>query len=831
VLLKETKADMTTDFSKYQKIIEQFNGKVLKNDFETNFSAMTQHIPKTERFLLKMELKRLAVACTRLIDLRGHVDGECRPFDHDGRVHYLDDLAIKVYQENIGFYQGYTFGVYEAVMNTENNFRVIYQKEKSNMGKPVQVETTKAGKLFEKTQYPASLFTFGPYHNRSEERMNFAITLDILLENDKNEYECTSSDISVEGCKFRFNFKNIITVGQHINIRFRGLEDEFQFGKEKSFNFEVKNIQKIDKTQLIGCQRVYSKDKRVDGFQTFLQGFIQGNKRRYKVNLDNTIHAIQSRSFEQYSLPKLNELPIFVEDNKGEILPRYALTCHNNQATFQYWQDENRHSTLYCLITPERLLRMRKTHALGKSLLVYSFVHISQGKLFFYTADVEQLNNDSDFKVQFLGFAASKPSFAITQLSIMDVDIDKAHSPLTLSNTLTKKNEYLNLPIPSDAIETLHNLQSIVVASDVTNPASTKQYQRLSFKNIDTIRLKNFGHKRLTSPLLMDEVGINYKNQRQESRFKYVTPVELEIAGVRCSGKSHDFSILGLKLELDKPSVLNKGDVVYLTFPGLQKITSAFDLKGLPYEVMRVNKKKNILNLRVYVEKHQHMGRAFFKALITKNRDKLTPDEYALMIPGLAKALRNIYSRSLTIPTLMVQTSGSRYKLEAIVCGTVKDKLLPVMKQLSDSPSQYNLYPLLNNLQATSTLTLPLKKMQTDDTPVLETLYIAVNLDNEIIDQAVTTKTASELESPILQRMFISRALNRGLFFCVQVRLSRTDDPDMDYLNPELSYISSYAIHRGKQIEQDIWSVAGVMQFLDITQETLVRHELLSAVI
>ena len=80
----------------------------------------------------------------------------------------------------------------------------------------------------------------------------------------------------------------------------------------------------------------------------------------------------------------------------------------------------------------------------------------------------------------------------------------------------------------------------------------------------------------------------------------------------------------------------------------------------------------------------------------------------------------------------------------------------------------------------------------------------------------------------MLQKMFISRALKRGLFFCIQVKLSRTDDPDMDHLNPELSYISSYAIHRGKQIEQDIWSVSGVIQLLDITQETLMRHELLS---
>jgi hypothetical protein len=816
---------MTTDISKYHKIVEQFRGNVLKNDFETNFSAMTQHIPKTERFLLKMELKRLAAPCTRLIDLRGHVDGECRSFEADGRVHYLDDVAIKVYEDNVRFYKDYTFGVYEAVMNTENNFRVIYQKEKNNSGNPLPTEPAK---VFEKTQYPASLFTFGPYHNRIEERMNFAITIDIFLDNDEKKYECTSSDISVEGCRFRFSFQAKISVGEFIKIRFRGLEDEFQFGKEKSFNFEVRNIQKTDRIQLIGCQRVYSNEKKVDGFQSFLQGFIQGNKRRYKVNLDNTINAIQSRNFEQYSLPKSNELPIFIEDSKGNILPRYALTCHNNQPTYQYWQDENRHSTLYCLITPERIIRIRKAQALGKSLLVYSFIHKSQGKSFFYTADVQQLNDDDDFKKEFIGFAASKASFAITQLSMIDVDVDKAHSPLTLSDTLTKKNQYLNLPIPNDAIETLHNLACIVVVNDLTNELKVEQYQQLPFENIEMYRLKNFGHKRLTSPLLMDEVGINYKNQRQEARFKYITPVELKIEGVSCGGKSHDFSILGLKLELDSPCTLKKGGVVYLTFPSLQKITSAFDLKGLPYEVMRINKNKTILNLRVYVEKHQHMGRSFFKALITKNRDKLTPDEYAMLIPGLAKALRNVYSRSLSIPSLMVQTSGSRYKLEALVCGEVQNKLLPVMKQLSDNPSLYNLYPLLNNLQASNGMTSSLKKMQYDDVPITETLYIAVNLDNDVIDKAVTTKTSRELSSPMLQKMFISRALNRGLFFCIQAKLSRTDDPDMDHLNPELSYISSYAIHRGKQIEQDIWSVSGVIQLLDITQETLVRYELLS---
>jgi len=57
--------------------------------------------------------------------------------------------------------------------------------------------------------------------------------------------------------------------------------------------------------------------------------------------------------------------------------------------------------------------------------------------------------------------------------------------------------------------------------------------------------------------------------------------------------------------------------------------------------------------------------------------------------------------------------------------------------------------------------------------------------------------------------------------------LSRTDEPDLEYLTPELNYISSYAIHRGKQIEQDIWSVSGVVQLFDITQEALIRSRVI----
>ena len=813
---------MNKDFSKYKKLINEFSGQVLNSDFEARFNAATKNIAKTERFLLKMELKRLAAPCTRLIDLRGHVDGECKAFEHEDRTHYLDSIASQVFTEAFTRYSSYTFGVYEATMNTENNFRVIYQKEKSK----VSVNTAKViSKVFEKAQYPAKFYSFGPYHNRSEERMNFAISIEVALDNGSC-FECTSSDISVNGCKFRVNGIKAIKIGQKMTLRFTGLEEEFHFGGDNDFVYEVKNMTTLDDIQLIGVKRLLPQKLRPDGFTQFLASFIQGNKRRYKINLDNTISALQSRSFEQYVLPKSNELPIFIEKNDNVLTPKYALTCNNNQSIYQYWQDEKRYSTLYCLITPERIDKLKKLAVSGKQLLVYSFIHKSQGKSYFYTADELQLTEDEEFMPQFLAFSAAKDSFSIIQLSLLDVFPRRAESPLTLSNAIAKQNEYLNAPLSNEVKSLLDKTPYIVVANEVKDSDNIKAYQSISYEGINTAKLKKFGHKRLSKPFSVDEVGINYRNQRQELRFTYKTPVNLDIEKVMWQGTSHDFSSSGLKVELDKTTVLEKGDIVYVSFPALQKITSAFDLSGLPYEVMRVNNAKTVVNLRVFVEKHQHIGRKFFKALIDKNRDKLTPDEYAMSSPGLAKALRNIYSASSITPSLIVQTSGSRYKTEVIAGGDASSKLMSAMKQLSDSKLYYNLYPVFGHANLMTNLSVKLKKMQNRDVASTELLYIAINPSFTTVEKAVTIKLASELGSEKLKQMFIHQALKQGKFFCVMIKLSRTAEPDMGHLHPELSYISAYAIHRGKQIEQDIWSVAGIAQIFDITQEVLFRYRL-----
>ncbi|WP_440875711.1 PilZ domain-containing protein [Thalassotalea sp. PLHSN55] len=812
---------MTKDFSQHQEIISKFRGQVSKSDFEAKFATATKKIPKTERFLLKMELKRLAGECTRLVDLRGHVDGDCRAYEHDSRVHYLDDVAIKAFETNIKAYGSYTFGVYEAVMNTENNFRVIYQREKAGVKTPATADNPK---VYEKTQYPAKLYEFGHYFDRSEERMNFAIAV-LVADGNFKEVEAVSSDISINGCRLRLKGFSEVKIGQVLDIQFTGFAQEFEFGKQNTFSYEVRNFQNLEGIQLVGLQRVYTGNSQNDAFKRFLKGYIQGNKRRYKINLDNTIAALQSRHLETFTIAKLNELPVFIEQQGKLLAAKYALTCSNNQNVFQYWQNEKRHSTLSYLISPERIEKLLKARRLGRSFIVYSFVHESQGKSYFYSADEVELKEDKAFMSQFLGFAASKPNFAIFDLSLIDVQPSDAHSPLTLSDTLTKKNEYLNTPPSEEVKQLLAKIPYIVVVQDITHPQLLENYQAFAFEDININRIKRFGHKPVESLPRVDEVGINYKNQRQEPRFKYNTPVVATSDGVQWTGRSHDFSTSGLKIEIDKSTVLKKGDVVNLTFPNLQKITSSFELKDLPYEVMRINRKKTIVNLRVIVEQHQHIGRSFFRLLIDKNRDKLTPDEYALITPGMAKALRNIYSASLNIASFIVQTSGSRYKTECITGRGEHGKLLPTLQGLSDKRGHYNLYPFFGEQSLQNQIMTSLKKMQPSDFPENYIVYIAIDHSQEELEDKVSVRTDSQLKTLKLQQMFISTALKKGDFFAVQLKMSRADEPDMDHLNPELSYISSYAIHRGKQIEKDIWSVAGIIELYDITHEVLLRRQ------
>src|SRR5690606_30736331 len=117
------------DLQEYVGVIDRMKSSLNSADFDQVFSLLTSDLPKSKQFLLKMELKRMAQPCSYFIDLRGHVDGDVKPYDYMGKTHYMDDNAIRVFEAGLKQYGSYTLGLYEEVLNTENNFRVMHRKQ------------------------------------------------------------------------------------------------------------------------------------------------------------------------------------------------------------------------------------------------------------------------------------------------------------------------------------------------------------------------------------------------------------------------------------------------------------------------------------------------------------------------------------------------------------------------------------------------------------------------------------------------------------------------------------------------------------------------------
>ena len=116
---------MSQDLHEYQDLIERLKPMVKEPEFNQVLMQVASHLSRDRRFLLKMELKRLARPCIRVIDLRGKVDGECKLYHHAGKEHYLDDIAIDTFEQQVRLFGEYTLGVYEAVHRTENNLQLM----------------------------------------------------------------------------------------------------------------------------------------------------------------------------------------------------------------------------------------------------------------------------------------------------------------------------------------------------------------------------------------------------------------------------------------------------------------------------------------------------------------------------------------------------------------------------------------------------------------------------------------------------------------------------------------------------------------------------------
>lgn len=815
----------TPDLQPFTGIIEQLKPLLNTKEFSEVFSLLTTEMPKPKQFLLKMELKRLGQPCGYYIDLRGKVDGEVRAYEHQGKTHYLDDAAIKVFERGLKRYGQYTLGLYEEVTNTENNYRVRHQQATNQ-----RIQSVIAGEVLvakEPVAEPVaekagpSLIQFASYCSRGEERMNFIIEIEIELE-DGEHFQASTVDLSVSGSKLKVPNSRRLQAGQKIAIFFRGLEQEFTLGNQ-GIAYQVLETELVERNQYVRVKRIVENEHQ--GFAEFLKNFINGNKRRYKVNLDNTLDAVVVKGYEQFYLPRISSLPVFLAVRDGLPLPMCALTTENNRQIVQYFQDERQYSVLVQILSGKRLKTCLSKMPLERSTTLYSFTHAAKGKLYFYSATADELAQTPDLQNIFFGFGAQKPSWRVFHLVVHRTHPAHAHILMSLPDSADSEINKLNQPPPQLVQNMIQDFRYVACLTDITQQESTLLYQQISFDESRLSQLKVYGHAKLEEASPLEAVAVQYVNLRAEGRFLYRTKVQVKINSLQVlDAITRDFSSKGLQIEVSEQVAYQKGDKLHIALPDMQKISNKYDLTDLEYEVMAVSKSQLIMNLRIVEGEVPHKGRLFFEQLIKSNRAKLTLAEETPKYAGLGTALRNMYVKALNSFPFFMHRHGIRYDLNVIGRGAEPNNLHRLLGVFQEKQQKFNLQALLKNNATNLHFANQLKQMKRQDAPKSFEVFIRYRQGQTKFEQSFVTEYDFDLKTPQARQFFVQDALANDLLFCFRIFLSRTGRPDTDHINKELSYVSVYAIHKAKVLEEELWSVVGVGDVIDISDEILLRY-------
>jgi len=814
---------MTHDLSEHNYLIHKLAPLVERPEFSRLLLEATKDLSVEKRFLLKMEMKRLAKPCIRSIDLRTRVSSSCELVSFQGIKHYLHQPALALFEELIERYGIYTFGVYESVLNlAEHEFN-------ANAGTITSSdELAPDSRKLNSEKYIVANQQLLDYPHRREERMNYVVTIEIFLDDNQSLFAATV-DISPSGLKLKLKNPDeldMIKAFTPVKIVFRGFQSDSGLTKE-SIEYRVLGISGEGEQARIHVCRDLRAGPQV--FNNYVKKLIKLHKRKYKVNLDNALTALNDKIHEQAFASTVPALSIFIDNHDPQKpIARFACVNGTNKEIMDYWLDENDEQNIGFLLNSARLTGMIANSSSDACLWVYSFTHIKDGKIYFYSATSAELEDEPDLKPIFLSYAARKASWRVYKIQCTGINPKSAYVPSAMPTGINRKVDRLNRPLTPRLESKLKHIQHMVSVTDVTHLVAQQCYQKNTLDRDKIKHLAAFGHPRNKPPLPV--LSFRYKQQelRKETRYKLRTLVKLENYDTRITGVSEDCSISGLKIELDAPFEQRINSRVSISFPILQRKTTQFVLEDLHYRVKHINYDKLVLHLEAISEQELSIAEKFFTLLIESNKDKLKTITNEESVPGMGHALRCMQAKNSPQLCAYMQKQRGGYFPTTTTMLPIRASWLNLLKHDMPATKMNTAWLFQDKHRSNAFIRDALRTLRVDLRPIQAEIYVAFDPSQPDYETAIDAQWENELATHRSKLQFIKAAMSKGEFYAFNVHVSRSNRPDTSFLEQELSYITRYAIHKATQLEEQMWEIAGQIFLTDITEEVVYRYQLKS---
>ncbi|HCE2153501.1 PilZ domain-containing protein [Vibrio parahaemolyticus] len=760
-------------------------------DFDFVLGQLTEEEPPSAKILVKMELNRLMAPCKKSIDLRGRVKGECREYVLDGISHWLDDVAFNAYHKNIKKFGTYTEGMWEALVNTRNNFRVMSKlatQEKSHS-----------------LTDPKSPFLAEPVHlgydlKRQEKRLKVQSQVEIRRAKGQILHGL-SIDLSSSGAKFKVPSAFKYNLGEIIHVSFTEFAGKSQVaGIEKPLSYRVLAVDDCYENDAVRYLRTIRLTETNVVARVIDEALNSAAKRARHDNQDKIIRA-RTRGYEHIALKHTSNLPLFFDGNELKL----AMLTPNNQKLWQYWHDERNQQVFGSLFNEQRVASLIKQGVKGTSNVLYSFTHEHENKTYFYSMLRPEATREQ--RQLFWHLGAKRESWRAFRISIFELS--------------EQEKEDLALFSPELA-ETSQSLTHIGILQEIADEKSGQDYLLTEKPRLPANTLNAFRHPR---KITGNPKGIYFdaQSRRKEPRYRFKTPLELSSGELKAAGSTVDISKRGLGIRLDEPTMLRSGQEVQVNFRELQLYDKKLPLMAVPYRVIRVS--PDGCSVQLVIDENSKTIRviAFFNSIIEHNQDKLIPQKEMLPSNALLERLHSVLlSRTLSTPIFISKSTASALKTPVVGVNLPLPKHIELFARLGHA-QKFSLEPIFKGRSSTL-IAEPIKRVDGAQARHQDIYISAAKIGNKIT--AIESKLHQEFNSVKERIQFIKKARMMGDFYVFRMSTAPIFDPMTSLLRQDLSDLTQFGVHQASKLEKELTALVGYSEFEDITEEVVVRLEL-----
>tara|TARA_B100000700_G_scaffold331347_1_gene463355 strand:- start:1948 stop:4413 length:2466 start_codon:yes stop_codon:yes gene_type:complete len=781
-------------------LIDQLKLVALDNDYEKHFSLLTANLDGPSKFKVRAEVRRLTSPCARTLDLRKRVDGDCKRFDHRGRTHFLDEVARDIFERGLKQYNGvFTQDTYERIMQAENNYRVMYEHQKlAELEKNTDENVDSKNFRFE-------LFKLGFYPYRDEERMNY--TVEVVVEPDGGQpFRAVTNNISQGGLRVRVDRTQLSFASeQRVRVYFTGFAKEFTLDPNKPIDYVITNVKAANKRSYISLKRANENDN--PEFDAFISRFISGYKRRYKINTDNTEIALINKAHEQFYLPRMTRLTLFLKAHTRELNCKYVLTTDNNEDALAHWYTETNELAIGSLLNKRRsqfmINRLKRNEPCELTILTFSIS--AKGKIHFYSALAEELEKTRLWDT-FTAFAVKKSSFQAFRISLSPVDHAHAWRPQAVP-------QHINLPareqpFSQDIQAALAEVDYLATLDNVTD--LVKPLCAVNYNKEELAKLRAFVHPP-SLPQRSQAVKLEFVDLRSEQRYQLRSRCRVKSGSIVRDGMVLDISNHGLRIQVDEPIPGDTRSEMRVTFSQLKQRYKNEPLADVNYQIVNSDEANTTFNLKLTEQSANQAPGQFLTRFIKEKRSQLPRIYENKSLKGFELGLRNLYCDAASaVPLFFYRSKRHEQYLGRVGIPQQVTDWSQLLQMPSRKISQSRLTSLLNEGTLFDYWTSWLTKADRKDAPLTTLLIFQLGWNEK--SQRTINLTSFDTQTLSLDDVehCVTQALLDGTIIAVNVELSRTGRPDSQFVEAEMQYLSAYAQHKVDRVEEQLESVIGV---------------------